>query len=65
MRAKPNITHKTINALISLTVKKPFCDFVHSFGRKPDESEERFDYLEFISNKKYENLPKNLEIIAF
>ena len=59
----PYITHKTIDALISLAEKKPFCYFVHSFGPKPDGSEEDFDYLEFISNQKYESLPKNLNII--
>ena len=62
---KPKITETTINALISLAEKKPFCHFIHSFGIKPYYSKEGFDYLKFLTKKKYTNLPKNLDIIPF
>ena len=53
------ITQKIIDTLISLAERKPFCHFVHFFG-EDIECLQNMDYLEFISNKKYESLPKNL-----
>ena len=69
LRERPKITHKTIDALISLAERKPKSDFVHSFGYKPynynKRSEQNLDYLEFLTDKKYENVPKNLNIIQY
>ena len=60
-----DITYKTIDAMIWLAEKKLFCHFVHSFGPKPDETEEDFDYLVFLTYTVYQNLPKNLDIIPY
>ena len=63
MNKRPKITHKTIDALISLAERKPFRHFVYSFGRKSCNKSD--DYLEFLSGKKYENVPKNLNFIPY
>jgi len=54
---RPNITHKTIDALIALALSKPRINFKHFFGSFEEENNE--DVAEIFSNK---SLPKNLKI---
>ena len=60
----PGLTDTTIDALIWLAEKKPFCHFVHSFSPKPDYIREE-NYIMFATNREYKTLPENLDLIPF
>jgi hypothetical protein len=65
--SKPEITHKTIKALIALALRKPRIQFKHQFSKNGLEddfmfSERRTNYSNTIDLETYE-LPHNLIII--
>ena len=57
-----NITHKTIDALISLALKKPRICFKHSFNvRKYEENSDS----DVIDMKSYDSLPQNMKLTVY
>jgi hypothetical protein len=56
---RPNISEETVNALIQLAIKKPRIHFYHEFGAIDEEISTLYPVLDM---KKFQNLPKNLNL---
>jgi hypothetical protein len=61
--SRPNITHKTIEALIALAIKRPRINFHHLFA-DIDMRSKYNPYFTVIEIQDYQNLPNNLRIFT-